>query len=592
MFLSRPFAHLILLSLVLIAATSAQVVADSPADPLLKLVPADASLTIIVEDLRGHLKTFNGSPLANGLRNLPSVRDWLASDRARSLQQSLKTLESVLGEKLPTIRDAVFGEAVVLTLRLPPGGQPDQARGLLLVRASDRTALDRLVDRLNAAQLKSGELIRVTDRERSATPYHVREFRPNPRDRAPEFYATINNRTLAWSNSEELIQGVIDRQNLGAGGLASLPDLQRIRQNLPERAVASLFVDPRFVERVLASAPRQKSGDDDVVFSLLGRYLGAVRYAGAALEWRDGLILHTEEVVNPDALAPSLKQWAGRTGTPGPASRRVPESALFMATAHMDFGALYDVLSPLIQERDRPKLDNVTTAINGLLLGLNGRSDIVPHLGPGLLFYVERPDGEPNARRLPSVLSIELGEGEAAARASSAIDNALRTFLAIYALDDKHGGGRLRIETRAAAAGSGTITSLSPSTPFAYTIHASRLILGTSPETVSRAVAAMSNPKASDRVERVRSVYFPDVVSFALADLRAIHTVADRQRPALTRRLAARQHRTESDAARDLDQVLALIDLFDAAFFTTTVAPDFNKVHHALGLVRLSGDRP
>jgi hypothetical protein len=137
-----------------------------------------------------------------------------------------------------------------------------------------------------------------------------------------------------------------------------------------------------------------------------------------------------------------------------------------------------------------------------------------------------------------------------------------------------------------------TVTALSPSTPFAYALRDARLFLGTSAAAVSRALAATSDPRASGRVDRVRSAFFPDAADFALADLRSIHDIADRRRPAVLRRLAARQDRPEAEVARDLDQALALIDLFDAGFLTSTLSPDSSGAHRSFGLVRLAPPRP
>ncbi|MCA1686627.1 MAG: hypothetical protein LC745_11775, partial [Planctomycetia bacterium] len=376
-----------------------------PADPLLRLVPPDAGLTVAVEDLRGSAVAFSGSPLADELGKLPAVRDWLASDRSLRLRRGLRKVGEVLGEDPAAVRDGLFGEAVVLTLWIPPGGRPEGARGLLLVRVPDRAMLDRIVGGINVAQLKSGELRQIGDRDRGGTAYHVREFRGR---RAPEFYATLDDRVFAWSNSEELIQGAVDRQKDGAGGLAGSPDFRRVRGRLPVRPAASLFVDPRFVGRLLAASPKPRKPDDERVAALLTRYLAAVRYAGAALEWRDGLVLHTEEVVSPDAIAPALKVWAARTDTPDPSSRRVPRTALVMATAHVDFGALVDGLSGLVPDRGRPKVENLRLSVNGLLLGLDARSEVLPALGPGALAYVERPEGDGPESRLPTVLSVEV----------------------------------------------------------------------------------------------------------------------------------------------------------------------------------------
>ena len=109
-----------------------------PADELFRLVPPDAGVTLAVEDLSGHAREFLASPLAERLGRLPAVRDWLASDRSRRLRNARREVEAALGVDLATIRDGLLGDAVVLTLHVPPGGRPDEARGLLLVRVRDR----------------------------------------------------------------------------------------------------------------------------------------------------------------------------------------------------------------------------------------------------------------------------------------------------------------------------------------------------------------------------------------------------------------------------------------------------------------------
>ena len=106
-----------------------------PGGPPSEARPGRRRIDLAVEDLRGQARALEGSPVAEGLRALPAVRDWLASDRARGLRAALKKAEAALGEDLPTVRDGILGEAVVLALRLPPGGRPEEARGLLLVRA-------------------------------------------------------------------------------------------------------------------------------------------------------------------------------------------------------------------------------------------------------------------------------------------------------------------------------------------------------------------------------------------------------------------------------------------------------------------------
>src|SRR5262249_53957548 len=141
--------------------------------------------------------------------------------------------------------------------------------------------------------------------------------------------------------------------------------------------------------------------------------------------------------------------------------------------------------------------DNLLVALDGLLLGLDARAEVVPHVGPGVSFYLERP--EPGAfdrdrppPRLPGVLAIEIARGTAGEKAAAALDNALRTLLALSALGKGPGhperGGQTRVETR--AIDGVNVTSLGGPRPFAYAVREGRLVLGSSAEAVARAAAA------------------------------------------------------------------------------------------------------
>src|SRR5262245_46882920 len=101
-----------------VAAATAR--AEGPADGLLRLVPPDAGVTLVVENLRGHVRQFLDSPLADGLGRLPAVRAWLGSDRFDQLRRSRRDIEAALGVDLARVRDDLLGDAVVLALQVPP----------------------------------------------------------------------------------------------------------------------------------------------------------------------------------------------------------------------------------------------------------------------------------------------------------------------------------------------------------------------------------------------------------------------------------------------------------------------------------------
>jgi hypothetical protein len=567
---------------VLVLALTAR--AAGPADPLFQLVPPDAAATLAIEDLRGNLRELLESPAAEGFRRLPAFRDWLASERFRKFEEAMKRIEEAVGEKVSTIRDELLGDAVVLTLRIPPDGKPDEARGLLLMRVRDRALLERLIRGVNAAQARSGELSRFVRLNREGVAYWSREFRPATR-RPNEYLTVLDDNTFAWSNAEDLIQGVIDRKAGKARSLGGEPKFREIRRRLPEPSALSLFVDPGFVARQLASPARPRRPAEDRAAAMLGRYVGAMEYFGAALRWRDGVVLQTEEIIDPGKLDPWLRRWAARPGEIGPGLRRVPSTALAMASLHVDFNALLDALRDLVPDAQQPRLENLVLALEGVLLGHDLQAEILPQLGPGVLAYVEAPSAEDDtpASRLSKVLVIGLGN---ASGLTAAIENALRTFLAFYSLDPKHGDGQLRVESRDVEGRK--VTTLRPTSPFAFAIDGDRLILGSSAAAVARSLTRLAPAPATATASvlgQLRADRFPEVGSFACVDFPQLHQFLLTHRVPLVERLAARQRRPIAEVGGDLDQALALMALFQQAYITSTIEPDASAIHRTVGLI-------
>src|SRR5262249_18099054 len=152
---------------------------------------------------------------------------------------------------------------------------------------------------------------------------------------------------LAWSNSETLIRGAIER-SAGQPGLGDDPRYQAVRAGLPERAVARLFLNPRFLERLLAADPPPSRPGEAIVRELGRRYLAAVDYAGVALEWRDGLILHLHEAIDPSKLSPALRRWASRPSGTDSLWSRVPDSALAAAAGNLDLALIGQVATRFV----------------------------------------------------------------------------------------------------------------------------------------------------------------------------------------------------------------------------------------------------
>ncbi len=234
-------------------------------------------------------------------------------------------------------------------------------------------------------------------------------------------------------------------------GLRGATNSVRVRGRLPSRAVVSAYIDPRFVGRVLNAAPRESKPGDPRIWEVLDRKASAWRYFGAVLEWRDGIILHTEEVVDLPKLGPSFARWAARTNHPDPSRLRVPPSALVFATLCLDAEVVFDLLDELVPEDARDRFENLRTVVQGLALGLDLRADVFPHLGPAVTAYVGRPEPGEGAQGLPWAVELEVVRSVGGHKTASALENAFRTLLAVRALEAK-GSDKLRVESRTTSA--------------------------------------------------------------------------------------------------------------------------------------------
>ena len=171
---------------------------------------------------------------------------------------------------------------------------------------------------------------------------------------------------------------------------------------------------------------------------------------------------------------------------------------------------------------------------------------------------------------------------EAQPALGAAIENGIRTMLALTALDAKHSktAPGPRLVTR--EVGGARVTSLEGgSRPFAYVVGAGFLALGTSAEAVSAFAGEPSEVPAV--VSRLRSAYFPEAETYAVADVAALTKLAELNREALISRFAG--DRGEAAARRDLDAVLAVMGLFRSAYASGTVSADSTSAHRRLGLV-------
>jgi hypothetical protein len=550
--------------------------ADGPADGLLKLVPTNSGATLVVEDLRGRAREVAGSPLFEGLLRLRMVRSWMTSEPYRKAERAARDIQGALGVPLSTIRDELLGDAFVLALQAGPSGRPEQSRGLLLARPRDRALIGRLIKLVNDAQIRGGELDGVDPRTRGAVKYSARLYKAA--GRPPEFYVLLDDGTFAWSNSEAMILGVIDRWASGGPSLRDDPQFRKVRGALPDRPLASLYINARFLEGALAEGPRP--GGDRVAV-MIGRYLHAVGQIGVALEWRDGIFLHSSETVAVEKLDPWLKDWLTRPPSTAVLPSLVSPSTVAVASASVDFRALLGAWRDLVPGDDRPNLDSLKMMLQGLFMGRDPVTEVLPRLAPGVVLAVEIEPDTSIRRHFPMIAaarwSVEPGEDDLA----GPIDNAMKTLLAFYSFAPKRPTDRLRVESKAIGDARLNLLTDGLRTLLAYRVDRDRLVVGNSPEAVARFATGQPPSALTD----IRTRFFPDAETFAIADVAKIAQEIRERRTPIARRLAARSKRSVESVDSDLGDLIAVAELFKAFTFTSTASKDATEVRRTIGLM-------
>src|SRR2546430_1612195 len=124
--LRRSPVCLLLAALLLGTCPPAGAAPPTPADELLRFVPADVTFCFVLRDLRGHAAALQSSPLAEHMRASSLGQTLTATPEWQQLEKANRFLEKFLGVRAEQLRDDILGDAVVLAYRAGPPGKPQQ----------------------------------------------------------------------------------------------------------------------------------------------------------------------------------------------------------------------------------------------------------------------------------------------------------------------------------------------------------------------------------------------------------------------------------------------------------------------------------
>src|SRR5262249_28520349 len=147
----------------------------SPRDQLLRLVPDDVALCLLVQDLRSHAEKLQAAPWVKRLLDSPFGKSLAAAPEMQKLTGLDAELRRTLQINLGQLRDDIFGDAVVFAFRQGPAGSAGRDQALFLLWARSDECLAALVDRVNQEQQRSGEVKGQEARDYRGVRYYRRQ---------------------------------------------------------------------------------------------------------------------------------------------------------------------------------------------------------------------------------------------------------------------------------------------------------------------------------------------------------------------------------------------------------------------------------
>jgi hypothetical protein len=519
--------------------------ASAARDELLRLVPDDVGLCLVLDDLRGHTEKLLAGPWLQRFRASPLGEALASSPELKKLDKVDEDLRRALGVSLAQVRDDLLGDAVVLAYRPGPPGKPEQEQGLLLLRARRAELLADLTDRVNRQQQKSGELKALESRQHRAVRYYRRQ------DARGQHFYLLSGAVLAASGQEAALLRVIDL--LGTQG-ARPPSRVAVGLRGTDGALASLWVNPRAYDDELRQKAAQGKGAEARVLQAFRGYWQALDGISLALAVDRDLELRLRLQGRTEALPAPVRRLLETASRPSELWGLFPRDAALTAAERIDFAALDQALADFQTPEARTAFAVAVQRGLAAAMGLDTFADVLTHVGPDWGYCVA---ASPERAGFPHVLfAVRLQPGPKEAPVDQAVFQALQSFAALAVLGHNT-SQKAPIRLKSLKQGRVEVKYLSGEGAFpaglqpAFALKAGYLVLASTPAAVERFAPGPAGALPSDRAPLLR-------ISF-----KELGRLLEERRQTVTDYLAEKNQVPPGTASRWLDNLLGALGLAD-----------------------------
>jgi hypothetical protein len=487
-----------------------------------------------MHDLRGHSARWEESELLKAFRQSPVGKSLLSGPEMDQLTRWQNDMKKHFDLDWPALRDDILGDTLLFSYSPGPKNKEEE-RGLFLLHVRKPERLVQFVDKLNEIQKKTGELRSLTALEYKGITYY-RRAEPTKTQ-----YYFVKDSLAAVTSREDLLHGVIDKLPKATRDNRWTKPFQRAQA---DAAFLTMCVNPRKLEPDIVRGKKEDA---------LPSYWNALDAIFVTLAVQDAAELRISIQANPKELPAWAKPAFTETISPSSLWQRFPEKSILTIAAKTDFAGTAEALALLMPEKERKKLASDWQGGVGALFPIDPIKDVLPNLGPdwGICILPAK-----NAQELPQAmfaLAVEPGPK----KIDTALVRGAEVLAGLAILDYNRNNPNARIQLKSKTQDKIEIKYLDGDSAFppglrpACALKDGYLLLATSPEAIGDFRAPPANAPAMKEAPMIR------------LSTREVARLLDQRRAHIVASLTDRQQMSDKEARKNLDDVIAVLNLFD-----------------------------
>ena len=416
----------------------------SPRDELLRLVPDDMTFCIVVQDLRIRAANDKAHSFITRLLQVPFAREKLDSPEIKKVFEMEKKVLKDLELTSTQVRDELLGDAIVFAYRQGPSKTKDNEQGMFLLWARDKMLLEKVVERINALQIKTGELKRIAAHTYKDQVFHER-VKSKDNKESNEFY-WVHDNYLVFSPRRQLIESVIDRQPEEPPGDKRAPFWFNMMARLNiEKSFVSLLMNPRAFDAELMGHRLTAGNAEKAFLSEFLKYWQAFEGLGIYADVDEDLEVGLAIQVRKDALPTAAQRFFAEYSKPSPLWKVIPDDALFAVATRLDLPLLGDVFAGFLETGMLKEIHRSITDSMQPFLPATGKLDMLAKgLGPYWGMWIYAPSTADRSWIPQGILAVKVRDNADGANAELTVRNAIQFLLTTAQLFGKE---KITVET-------------------------------------------------------------------------------------------------------------------------------------------------